>query len=174
MALLAQVTLSTVADPHFRVKESAQQGAVVGSTKPYAKPVNPEFSSGPCKKRPGYSLSSLRTDSLGRSHRSKLGKARLRRAIEDTKRILGVPEDYLCGIVPASDTGAYEMAMWSMLGERPVDACYWESFGKGWKEDAVKYLGLKDTREFKVSVCVLFVFVCVRLLLWGKLDEFNM
>jgi phosphoserine aminotransferase len=115
------------------------------------KPINPQFSSGPCKKRPGYDLSKLRTDVLGRSHRSKLGKSRLKQSIEDTKRILKVPKDYLCGIVPASDTGAYEMAMWTMLGERPVDAFYWESFGKGWKEDAVKYLGLKDTRDFSAD-----------------------
>lgn len=144
--------LSTYVDPHFRVKDSTQgQYNVAGSSKPTVKPVNPEFSSGPCKKRPGYDLGSLRTDVLGRSHRSKLGKSRLKKAIDDTKRILGVPDDYFCGIVPASDTGAYEMAMWSMLGERPVDSCYWESFGKGWKEDAVKYLGLKDTREFKAD-----------------------
>jgi phosphoserine aminotransferase len=74
-----------------------------------------------------------------------LGKSRLKYSIDETKRILGVPKDYLCGIVPASDTGAYEMAMWTMLGERPVDACYWESFGKGWNDDAIKHLGLKDT-----------------------------
>ena len=99
---------------------TAQQGHLHGTTKPAQKPRHPEFSSGPCKKRPGYDLASLRTDSLGRSHRSKLGKARLRKAIDDTKRILEVPDDYLCAIVPASDTGAYEMAMWNMLGQRPV------------------------------------------------------
>lgn len=118
---------------------------MVGSRKPAEKPHYPEFSSGPCKKRPGYELANLRTDVLGRSHRSKLGKGRLRKAIEDTKRILEVPDDYLCAIVPASDTGAYEMAMWNMLGERPVDACYWESFGKGWNDDAMKHLKLKET-----------------------------
>ena len=118
---------------------------MVGSRKPAEKPRSPEFSSGPCKKRPGYELANLRTDVLGRSHRSKLGKGRLRKAIEDTKRILEVPDDYLCAIVPASDTGAYEMAMWNMLGERPVDACYWESFGKGWNDDAMKHLKLKET-----------------------------
>lgn len=121
-----------------------------GSVKPSIKPRHPEFSSGPCKKRPGYDLSALRCDVLGRSHRSNLGKSRLRKAIEDTKRILQVPDDYLCAVVPASDTGAYEMAMWNMLGERPIDACYWESFGKGWSEDVVKHLQLKDTtRIFK-------------------------
>jgi phosphoserine aminotransferase len=145
------VNLKESVDPNFRVR-SAQQGEVVGSRKPSVKPRNPEFSSGPCKKRPGYQLSNLRTDVLGRSHRSKLGKSRLKKAIEDTKRILGVPEDYYCGIVPASDTGAFEMAMWNMLGPRPVDACYWESFGKGWNDDCQKHLKLKEvTREFKAD-----------------------
>jgi phosphoserine aminotransferase len=137
-------------DPNFRAS-SSQQGVVFGSNKPNTKPLNPQFSSGPCKKRPGYNLASFRTDVLGRSHRSKLGKSRLKLAIEETKRILKIPKDYLCGIVPASDTGAYEMAMWTMLGERPVDAFYWESFGKGWKEDAVKHLNLKDTRDFSAD-----------------------
>eukprot|EP01038_Epipyxis_sp_PR26KG_P007546 gene7546-10283_t len=146
-----QLRMRTSIDPNFRVR-SANQGEVTGSKKPRDKPINPEFSSGPCKKRPGYNLASLRTDVLGRSHRSKLGKSRLKKAIEDTKRILGVPDDYVCGIVPASDTGAYEMAMWNMLGERPIDSCYWESFGKGWHEDAIKHLGLKDkTTEFKAE-----------------------
>jgi phosphoserine aminotransferase len=140
-------------DPNFRVRSSNTPNGsgvhVTGARKPAGKPTNPEFSSGPCKKRPGYDLSKLRTDVLGRSHRSKLGKSRLKKAIEDTRRILNVPDNYLVGIVPASDTGAYEMAMWSMLGERPIDSCYWESFGKGWKEDAIKHLGLKgSTREF--------------------------
>ena len=121
-------------DPVFRIRSSdssiAKQGLVQGSNKPAVKPQHPEFSSGPCKKRPGYDLAELRTDVLGRSHRGKLGKNRLKRAIDDTKRILNVPSDYLLGIVPASDTGAFEMAMWSMLGPNPVDVCYWESFGK--------------------------------------------
>lgn len=81
---------------------------------------------------------------LGRSHRSKIGKERLALAIDETKRLLGVPDDYLVGIVPASDTGAYEMAMWNMLGQRDVDVCYWESFGKGWYSDAISHLNLKD------------------------------
>jgi phosphoserine aminotransferase len=122
-----------------------------GIARPSVRPANPEFSSGPCKKRPGYSLTNLRTDVLGRSHRSSLGKSRLKKAIEDTKRILGIPQDYLCGIVPASDTGALEMAMWSMLGARPVDVCYWESFGKGWKDDIVKHLKIPNVREFKAD-----------------------
>lgn len=108
-------------------------------------PVNPEFSSGPCKKRPGYDVSKLDKRTLGRSHRSKIGKERLALAIDETKRILGVPEDYLVGIVPASDTGAYEMAMWNMLGARNVDICHWESFGKGWFGDAVSHLKLRDS-----------------------------
>jgi len=147
-----QIRLRETIDPNFRVRNASAAASVHGLRKPVLKPRNPEFSSGPCKKRPGYSLGQLRTDALGRSHRSKLGKARLKKAIEDTKRILNVPEDYLCGIVPASDTGAYEMAMWNMLGERPIDACYWESFGKGWNDDAIKHLKLKDmTREFKAE-----------------------
>lgn len=142
-----QIELKSPVDPNFRVNTT-----VSGIAKPQIKPRNPEFSSGPCKKRPGYDLASLRTDVLGRSHRSKLGKSRLQKAIFDTKSILGIPDDYHVGIVPASDTGAYEMAMWNLLGERPIDACYHESFGKGWHEDAIKHLGLKDsTREFSAE-----------------------
>lgn len=149
---VVQVRLSQTVDPNFRVRSATQQGVVLGSSKPSTKPKNPEFSSGPCKKRPGYSLANLKIDSLGRSHRSKLGKSRLKKAIDETKRILEIPSDYLCGIVAASDTGAYEMAMWSMLGEKNIDACYWESFGKGWNDDAIKHLGLKSTtREFKAD-----------------------
>lgn len=148
--------LSEIEDPNFRVSSgyagvdsSLSAGAqnLKGSSKPSTKPRSPEFSSGPCKKRPGYDLSALRTDVLGRSHRSTLGKARLRKAIEDTKRILNVPSDYLCGIVPASDTGAFEMAMWNMLGVRPVDACYWESFGKGWADDCTTHLKLSSVNK---------------------------
>jgi len=112
---------------------------------PTVKPTNPEFSSGPCKKRPGYSYANLPTRNLGRSHRSKVGKSTLKFAIDETKRLLGVPENYYVGIVPASDTGAYEMAMWNMLGARDIDICYWESFGKGWFGDAVSHLKLRDT-----------------------------
>ena len=110
-------------------------------------PVNPQFSSGPCKKRPGYDVASLFDGTLGRSHRSKIGMERLGLAISHTRKILGVPDDYLIGIVPASDTGAYEMAMWNMLGARNVDICHWESFGKGWLGDAVSHLKLRDTVE---------------------------
>jgi len=153
----AAVTLREDVDPMLNVRSSSEtvnrQGVLFGSSKPSARPRSPEFSSGPCKKRPGYDLAALPTACLGRSHRSKLGKARLKRAIEDTRRILRVPDDYLIGIVPASDTGAYEMAMWSMLGERPVDAFYWESFGKGWFGDAKSHLKLESTglREFSAD-----------------------
>lgn len=90
-------------------------------------------------------MSNLPTSSLGRSHRSKLGKERLKFAIDETKRMLGIPDDYLVGIVPASDTGAYEMAMWNMLGARDIDVCHWESFGKGWFADAISHLNLRAT-----------------------------
>lgn len=111
----------------------------------HLQPANPEFSSGPCKKHPGYDISKLSKQTLGRSHRSKIGKERLQLAINMTREILGVPDDYLIGIVPASDTGAYEMAMWNMLGARDIDMCHWESFGKGWFGDAVSHLKLRDT-----------------------------
>ena len=115
-------------------------------TKPAARPDNPRFSSGPCTKRPNWSLNNLNTDLLGRSHRSKPGKARLKQAIDETRKVLGIPDDYLIGIVPASDTGAVEMAMWSLLGERGVDIVYWESFGKGWAGDIKGQLKLTDVR----------------------------
>jgi phosphoserine aminotransferase len=113
---------------------------------PAARPRAPFFSSGPCAKRPGWSLQNLKTDALGRSHRAKLGKARLKLAIDLTREVLAVPADYRIGIVPASDTGAVEMALWSMLGARPVDMLAWESFGEGWVTDVVKQLKLGDTR----------------------------
>jgi phosphoserine aminotransferase len=111
-------------------------------TKPAVRPARPHFSSGPCAKRPGWSPENLETAPLGRSHRSKVGKARLKEAIDRTRALLGVPDEYRIGIVPASDTGAVEMAMWSMLGARPVDMLAWESFGRGWITDAVKQLAL--------------------------------
>ncbi len=107
-----------------------------------AHPARPHFSSGPCAKRPGWSSQNFKTDTLGRSHRSGVGKARLKEAIDRTRSLLGLPDDYRLGIVPASDTGAVEMAMWSMLGARPVDMLAWESFGQGWVSDAVKQLDL--------------------------------
>eukprot|EP00164_Ancoracysta_twista_P016832 GFYU01028415.1.p1 GENE.GFYU01028415.1~~GFYU01028415.1.p1 ORF type:complete len:946 (+),score=338.36 GFYU01028415.1:80-2917(+) len=115
---------------------------------PKTKPTDPNFGSGPCKKRPGYKLENLYGAPLGRSHRSSLGKSKLKQAIEESKRILEVPDDYLLGIVPGSDTGAFEMAMWSMLGSRPVDVCHWESFGKGWKGDIMSELSLSQVNEF--------------------------
>eukprot|EP00526_Cylindrotheca_closterium_P010256 CAMPEP_0113620878 /NCGR_PEP_ID=MMETSP0017_2-20120614/10650_1 /TAXON_ID=2856 /ORGANISM="Cylindrotheca closterium" /LENGTH=408 /DNA_ID=CAMNT_0000530573 /DNA_START=52 /DNA_END=1278 /DNA_ORIENTATION=+ /assembly_acc=CAM_ASM_000147 len=120
---------------------------MMSSAAPSVKPTNPEFSSGPCKKRPGYDVSTLDSRTLGRSHRSKIGKERLGLAIDETKRLLKIPDDYLVGIVPASDTGAYEMAMWNVLGARNVDICHWESFGKGWFADAVSHLNLRDSVE---------------------------
>jgi len=109
---------------------------------PTARPARPYFSSGPCAKRPGWTSQNFQTETLGRSHRSGVGKARLKEAIDRTRSILGLPDDYRIGIVPASDTGAVEMAMWSMLGTRPVDMLAWESFGQGWVTDAVKQLDL--------------------------------
>ena len=114
--------------------------------KPEKKPANPKFSSGPTSKRPGWSVAELNTESLGRSHRAKQPKARLKKVIDDSKRILGIPEDYLLAIVPASDTGAFEMAMWTMLGARGVDVLSWESFGEGWATDIKSQLKLDDTR----------------------------
>ena len=110
--------------------------------KPATLPARPYFSSGPCAKRPGWSPESLENAVLGRSHRSGTGKARLKEAISKTRALLGVPEEYRIGIVPASDTGAVEMAMWSLLGARPVTVLAWESFGQGWVTDAVKQLKL--------------------------------
>ncbi|MBN2808732.1 MAG: phosphoserine transaminase [Deltaproteobacteria bacterium] len=112
---------------------------------PEKKPLCPNFSSGPCAKRPGYDVSKLQIETLGRSHRSALGKKALRDAIEQTKTLLQIPADYKVGIVPASDTGAMEMAMWSMLGERAVDVFAWESFGRGWLSDIKNQLKLDVT-----------------------------
>ena len=116
-------------------------------TKPTARPHAPFFSSGPCAKRPSWTPEALKSAVLGRSHRSKPGKARLQDAIDRTRAVLQVPSDHRIGIVPASDTGAVEMAMWSMLGARPVDMVAWESFGKDWITDVVKQLKLKDARQ---------------------------
>ena len=111
--------------------------------KPATRPANPRFSSGPCAKPPAFTVDKLRDASLGRSHRAAVGKAKLKSAIEGTREILGVPDDYRIGIVPASDTGAVEMAMWSLLGARKVEMLAWESFGAGWVTDAVKQLNLE-------------------------------
>ena len=118
---------------------------------PGVKPANTHFSSGPCAKRPGWTLEALSGAPLGRSHRAKPGKARLKQAIDLTREVLQVPADYRIAIVPASDTGAVEMAMWSLLGARGVDLLAWESFGEGWVTDAVKQLKLKDARVLKVG-----------------------
>ncbi|MCG8558745.1 MAG: phosphoserine transaminase [Hyphomicrobiales bacterium] len=120
-------------------------------TRPSVRPANPHFSSGPCAKRPGYDLQALSSATLGRSHRSAEGKAKLRRATEMSRIVLGVPEDYLVGIVPASDTGAFEMALWSLLGARGVDVLAWESFGKGWVTDIVKQLKIEDVRVLEAD-----------------------
>ena len=117
--------------------------------KPGVRPVTPHFSSGPCAKRPGWSLQALTDSALGRSHRAKVGKAKLKRAIDLTREVLQVPADYRIGIVPASDTGAVEMALWSLLGARPVTTVAWESFGEGWVSDVVKELKLKDVTTLK-------------------------
>jgi phosphoserine aminotransferase len=118
---------------------------------PAVRPLVPHFSSGPCAKRPGWSLSALTDAVLGRSHRSKIGKAKLKRAIDLTREVLEVPADYRIGIVPASDTGAVEMALWSLLGARAVTVLAWESFGEGWVNDVVKELKLKDVTTLKAG-----------------------
>jgi phosphoserine aminotransferase len=118
---------------------------------PTVRPSVPHFSSGPCAKRPGWSLQTLTDAVLGRSHRSKIGKAKLKRAIDLTRDILQVPADYRIGIVPASDTGAVEMALWSLLGARPVTMLAWESFGEGWVTDVAKQLKLKDATILKAG-----------------------
>ncbi|QDY99948.1 phosphoserine transaminase [Nitratireductor mangrovi] len=119
--------------------------------KPGFRPANPNFSSGPCAKRPGWSAEALDIAALGRSHRSKLGKAKLERAIALTREVLQVPSDYRIGIVPASDTGAVEMALWSLLGARGVDMVAWESFGSGWVTDVVKQLKIDDVRRIEAD-----------------------
>jgi phosphoserine aminotransferase len=119
--------------------------------KPGKRPENPRFSSGPCAKRPGWQLSTLENACLGRSHRSAEGKARLAEVIERSKSLLGLPEDYLVGIIGGSDTAAMEMAMWNLLGERGVDVFAWESFSKGWASEIRDQLRLEDTRVFEAD-----------------------
>ena len=127
--------------------------------KPSTKPNRPFFSSGPCSKRPGWSLNALSDAIVGRSHRSKPAKARIREVIDLSSDILGLPKGYVCGIVPASDTGAVEMAMWSLLGERAVEMCAWESFGFDWVADAIEQLGLEDVNHHLAE--------------YGKLPDFS-
>src|ERR1700760_4650030 len=117
------------------------------AAKPAQRPTVPHFSSGPCAKRPGWNAQNLKDAVLGRSHRAKVGKAKLKQAIELTREVLEVPADYKIGIVPASDTGAVEMALWSLLGARPVTTIAWESFGEGWVSDIIKELKLKDVTQ---------------------------
>lgn len=119
--------------------------------KPNQTPKNPCFSSGPCAKRPGWSLEALQDAALGRSHRAKVGKNKLADVIERSKRVLGIPDSYVLGIVPASDTGAVEMALWSLLGQRGVDVLAWESFSSGWATDCKSQLQLKDLRVIKAD-----------------------
>jgi phosphoserine aminotransferase len=123
----------------------------MANTMPAMRPAVPHFSSGPCAKRPGWSLQALTDAVLGRSHRSKIGKAKLKRAIDLTRDVLEVPADYRIGIVPASDTGAVEMALWSLLGARPVTMMAWESFGEGWVTDVAKQLKLKGATVLKAG-----------------------
>jgi phosphoserine aminotransferase len=118
---------------------------------PAARPNNARFSSGPCAKRPGWTPETLKDAALGRSHRAKLGKAKLKLAIDLTREVLEVPADYRIGITPGSDTGAVEMALWSLLGARGVDVLAWESFGEGWVSDIVKELKIKDARTLKAG-----------------------
>jgi phosphoserine aminotransferase len=118
---------------------------------PAARPLDAHFSSGPCAKRPGWTPEVLKGAAFGRSHRAKIGKAKLKLSIDLTREILGVPADYRIGITPGSDTGAVEMALWSMLGARGVDLLAWESFGQGWVSDVVKELKLKNTRTLKAG-----------------------
>mmetsp|Transcript_6602 Transcript_6602/g.12190 ORF Transcript_6602/g.12190 Transcript_6602/m.12190 type:complete len:398 (+) Transcript_6602:113-1306(+) len=123
----------------------------LSSTAPSVKPADARFGSGPCKKRPQWTLQALEDTPVGRSHRSKIGKSKLKEAIDKTKEVLGVPSDYHVGIVPGSDTGAFEMAMWSVLGEREIDCFQWESFGKGWAADITGQLKLQDTTKVYVG-----------------------
>src|ERR1700758_519020 len=121
------------------------------AAKPAQRPTAPQFSSGPCAKRPGWTPQNLKDAALGRSHRAKVGKTKLKLAIDLTREVLEVPADYRIGIVPASDTGAVEMALWSLLGARPVTTIAWESFGEGWVSDIVKELKLKDVTKLHAS-----------------------
>jgi len=122
-----------------------------GISRPVRKPTNPNFSSGPCRKRPGWSLQALDGAALGWSHRSKEGKAKLREVIDLTRAVLEIPADYRIGIVPGSDTGAVEMALWGLLGPRGVDVFAWESFGGDWVIDITNELNLEDRRVFQAA-----------------------
>ena len=123
---------------------------MISINKPHKKPINPNFSSGPCSKRPGWTPNFLVNAANGRSHRSTVSKQKLQQVIDLTRHTLELPKEYLIGIVPASDTGAVEMALWSLLGEREVTVLNWESFGNGWAEDVIAQLGFKDAQNIKV------------------------
>ncbi len=127
--------------------------------KPNFRPSNPNFSSGPCAKRPGWTPAVLSNALIGRSHRSTLGKARIQELLDKTRMVLGIPHDYKIGIIAGSDTGAVEMAFWSMLGVRAIDMLQWESFGKGWVDDVINQLKLNNVRELKAD--------------YGKLPDLN-
>ncbi len=152
MRIGRNIPLARLADAFYvqRRDTPPQRGAIICKDTmtdvqiPAARPANPRFSSGPCAKPPVFSLDALSDAPLGRSHRAAVGKSKLQQAIEETRDILQVPADYRIGIVPGSDTGAFEMAMWSLLGARPSETLAWESFGKGWVTDAVKQLKLAD------------------------------
>ena len=135
------------ASRHALAQRRALSAAPITSAEPAVKPARPEFSSGPCAKRPGWSPAVYESAATGRSHRSAIGKAKLKEAIETTREVLNIPSDYKIAVVPASDTGAIEMAMWSMLGERPVDMCHWESARKGWLGDVTPQLKLDNVTE---------------------------
>ena len=135
----------------FRVFPEISELPIEPAMQPTLKPRNPNFSSGPCAKRPGYSVSALELDTLGRSHRSSLGKKALGLACSETARLLGLPEGYRVAVVPGSDTGAVEMAMWSLLGPRGVDVLEWESFSAGWVTDIVKQLKLPNANVIKAD-----------------------
>ena len=119
--------------------------------KPDIRPSNPNFSSGPCAKRPGWTHAVLSNALVGRSHRSKLGKARIQELIDKTRTVLGIPDHYKVGIIAGSDTGAVETAFWSMLGARAIDILHWESFGKGWVDDVINQLKLNNVRELSAD-----------------------
>jgi phosphoserine aminotransferase len=148
--------LTTIKKLLFRSWAVASQQAStfyeVNMTRPIVKPIRPEFSSGPCAKRPNWSLDVLKDSCLGRSHRHPLAKNKLRKAIELTKKILEIPEDYLVGIVPGSDTGAIEMAMWNLLGPLHVNILAWDSFGQDWANDINTQLKLKNIDILKAEV----------------------
>ena len=132
-------------ETHYMTDLTAVDATIAPAAKPATRPARPFFSSGPCAKPPGWDAAKLATESLGRSHRAKIGKTRLAYSIDLMRELLNLPDTHRIGIVPGSDTGAFEMAMWTMLGARPVTTLAWESFGEGWVTDAAKHLKLDPT-----------------------------